>query len=78
MGISLDSQGGVSVDELIAKSHASADAARIGAVQGHSVDEDLGLTGKEPPALLYHGTATRFVASILVEGLKPKSRPQVH
>ena len=102
IGISLDSEGWVSVDELIAKSHAagnrftradllyvvesndkkrfslSADAAMIRAAQGHSVDVDLGLTPKEPPVHLYHGTSTRFVASILVEGLKPKSRQQVH
>jgi putative RNA 2'-phosphotransferase len=28
--------------------------------------------------VLYHGTATRFVGSILAEGLKPQSRQQVH
>jgi putative RNA 2'-phosphotransferase len=56
----------------------SADAAMIRAAQGHSVAVDLGLTPQEPPAFLYHGTATRFVASILAEGLKPKSRQQVH
>lgn len=102
IGISLDSQGWISVDELIAKSQAagthftrkdllnvvetsdkkrfslSADAQMIRAAQGHSVTVDLGLTPQEPPTVLYHGTATRFVASILAEGLKPKSRQQVH
>jgi putative RNA 2'-phosphotransferase len=102
IGISLDSQGWVLVDELIAKSQAggthftredllrvvktsdkkrfslSADAHMIRAAQGHSVNVDLGLTPQEPPTILYHGTATRFVASILAEGLKPKSRQQVH
>jgi putative RNA 2'-phosphotransferase len=28
--------------------------------------------------VLYHGTATRFVESILSEGLKPQARQQVH
>ena len=56
----------------------SADSCLIRAAQGHSVAVDLGLVPKEPPAVLYHGTATRFVASILAEGLKPKSRQQVH
>jgi putative RNA 2'-phosphotransferase len=102
IGISLDSQGWVLVDDLIAKSQAagthftredllhvvetsdkkrfslSADTHMIRAAQGHSVSVDLGLTPQEPPPILYHGTATRFVASILAEGLKPKSRQQVH
>ena len=33
---------------------------------------------KAPPDLLYHGTPQRFVASILANGLKPKSRQYVH
>ena len=32
----------------------------------------------EPPDLLYHGTATRFLPTILEEGLKPMSRQYVH
>jgi putative RNA 2'-phosphotransferase len=39
---------------------------------------ELGLSPQEPPTVLYHGTATRFVDSILSEGLKPQSRQQVH
>src|SRR6201993_1922440 len=102
IGISLDSQGWVLVDDLIAKSQAagthftredllhvvetsdknrfslSADTRMIRAAQGHSVTVDLGLTPQEPPPILYNGTATRFVASSLAEGLKPKSRQQVH
>jgi len=38
----------------------------------------LGLTPIEPPATLFHGTATRFLDSILAEGLKPGSRQHVH
>jgi putative RNA 2'-phosphotransferase len=33
---------------------------------------------KLPPALLYHGTATRFLPSIQLEGLKPGQRQYVH
>lgn len=51
---------------------------RIRANQGHSVDVDLGYEAASPPALLYHGTATRFVASIRAEGLKKMARHHVH
>ena len=56
----------------------SADAGMIRAAQGHSVDVDLGLAPQEPPAVLYHGTATRFVDAILAEGLQAGARQQVH
>lgn len=54
------------------------DGTRIRASQGHSVTVELGLTPQTPPAMLYHGTATRFLAAIQQEGLKPGSRQQVH
>jgi putative RNA 2'-phosphotransferase len=56
----------------------SADGRRIRAAQGHSVTVQLGLSPREPPSVLYHGTATQFVASILAVGLKPQARQQVH
>ena len=56
----------------------SSDGLHIRAAQGHSVSVELGLVPREPPPVLYHGTATRFVEAILVEGLKPQSRQQVH
>ncbi|MGX1322942.1 putative RNA 2'-phosphotransferase [Bradyrhizobium sp. USDA 377] len=56
----------------------SADTDRIRAAQGHSVSVELGLAAQEPPSVLYHGTATRFVEAILSEGLKPQARQQVH
>ncbi|WP_010100664.1 RNA 2'-phosphotransferase [Verminephrobacter aporrectodeae] len=56
----------------------SVDGLNIRAAQGHSVSIDLGLPPKTPPALLYHGTAARFLDSILSEGLKPQARQQVH
>lgn len=56
----------------------SDDGRRIRASQGHSVAVDLKLQPVEPPETLFHGTATRFLASILTEGLKPGSRQHVH
>jgi putative RNA 2'-phosphotransferase len=56
----------------------SVDGLRIRAAQGHSVSVQLGLTPQEPPPVLYHGTATRFIESILADGLKPQARQQVH
>ena len=51
----------------------------IRAVQGHSNPSvQLQLEEKQPPALLYHGTATRFVESINQKGLIPGSRHHVH
>jgi putative RNA 2'-phosphotransferase len=51
---------------------------RIRANQGHSVTVDLALEPQVPPAVLYHGTAQRFLASIQQSGLLPQSRQHVH
>lgn len=56
----------------------SDDGQRIRATHGHSLAVELGLTPQDPPHFLYHGTATRFIDSILTEGIKPQSRQQVH
>ena len=56
----------------------SADRTKIRAAQGHSVQVDLQLLPTAPPPELFHGTAERFLATILNEGLKPQSRQQVH
>lgn len=56
----------------------SDDGQMIRANQGHSLNVDLGLKHIEPPEYLYHGTATRFLDSILEQGLKPRSRQFVH
>ena len=56
----------------------SEDQQRIRANQGHSIEIDLALPPLEPPELLYHGTATRFLASIRTEGLRRGSRQHVH
>lgn len=56
----------------------SNDGQRIRANQGHSIEIDLGLKAVAPPDVLYHGTATRFLESILRTGLDKRSRHHVH
>lgn len=56
----------------------SADGTRIRASQGHTVAVDLGLVEAVPPAVLYHGTNPKSVPAILVEGLRPMDRHDVH
>lgn len=56
----------------------NADKSLIRANQGHSVPVDVELEERQPPQYLYHGTAERFLDSIMEEGLKPMSRLYVH
>ena len=56
----------------------SDDGLRIRANQGHSVEIELGYEDAVPPAVLYHGTATRFLASIRAQGLVKGARHHVH
>lgn len=57
----------------------SPDGLKIRAVQGHSTSSvDIAFTEKAPPAILYHGTASRFLESIMRDGLKPRQRQYVH
>lgn len=56
----------------------SDDGLSIRANQGHSVSVDLELASKTPPDVLYHGTATRFLPTILEQGLRPMQRHHVH
>jgi putative RNA 2'-phosphotransferase len=54
------------------------DKTMIRANQGHSIEVELNLKAVTPPDVLYHGTASRFVESILKEGLQKQQRQQVH
>jgi putative RNA 2'-phosphotransferase len=56
----------------------SDDGKLIRASQGHSVEIDLGYEPAVPPAVLYHGTAERFLESIQLEGLVKGKRHHVH
>lgn len=101
-GLSLDEQGWVAVEDLIAalkkrkeySSLTSQDIAnmiqasekkrhemtggRIRALYGHSTEQKIEKTAVKPPDVLYHGTAHRFMQSILSQGLMPKERQYVH
>lgn len=57
----------------------SADGRRIRAVQGHStLSVERQFEPVQPPDVLFHDTASRFVAAISREGLKPGSQHHVH
>lgn len=51
---------------------------RIRACYGHSIPKTISYQKQEPPTLLYHGTARRFIASIRQQGLCPQNRQYVH
>lgn len=51
---------------------------RIRALYGHSICNKIVKEVGEPPEILYHGTARRFIESIEKNGLIPKGRQYVH
>lgn len=51
---------------------------KIRAYYGHSVSIKIAKEEKEPPRVLYHGIARRFLDSIKENGLLPKGRQYVH
>lgn len=51
---------------------------RIRALYGHSVAAKIEKEQERPPAVLYHGTARRFLPAIREQGLKPMKRQYVH
>lgn len=103
IGITLDSEGWVDLETLVAAATASGqaldrsqveavvrdndkkrftiseDGQRIRAAQGHTADTvAIQHVPQTPPDVLYHGTASRFLDSILAEGLRPGKRHHVH
>ena len=80
-GTRLDFDELVEIVETNDKQRYSFDDARrrIRANQGHSLkDVDVELATKTPPTQLYHGTATRFLDSIISSGLTKRNRQHVH
>ena len=67
--VATDSKGRYSFNE---------DHSLVRANQGHSVNVDVELKPEDPPEALYHGTAQRFLHSIMEQGLLPKGRLYVH
>jgi len=51
---------------------------KIRALYGHSTEEKIKKEPLQPPGILYHGTANKYVDSILVQGLISKNRQYVH
>jgi len=102
IGLQLDENGWVNVEELIEKINAKGikvnketidevvatndkkrfafndDKTMIRASQGHSIEVELDLPATVPPDILYHGTATHFLESILKDGLQKQNRQHVH
>ena len=54
------------------------DHTKIRANQGHSFPVDLELEAQQPPQLLFHGTSTKYLDSIMKKGIISKSRQYVH
>jgi putative RNA 2'-phosphotransferase len=54
------------------------DFTMIRANQGHSVEVELGYEAQEPPAILFHGTAYKYVQSIKNQGIIKGKRHHVH
>ncbi len=51
---------------------------KIRALYGHSVPNKIEKVPSIPPDVLYHGTAKRFLDSIMKDGLLPMKRQYVH
>jgi len=69
------------IDEVVAdndKQRFIVEGDRIRANQGHSISVDMEFKAVTPPEMLYHGTATRFLESIMKEGLTKQKRQHVH
>ena len=56
----------------------SDDNLRIRALYGHSIKIYLELKPTAPPFVLYHGTAEKYLQSIMKDGIIPRKRNYVH
>jgi len=50
----------------------------IRASQGHSIEVDVELEGKEPPEVLYHGTSFSKEQLLMIDGIRKMKRLYVH
>ena len=51
---------------------------KIRAFYGHSIPNKIEYPEANPPAILYHGTGSKYVEAILKEGIQAMSRQYVH
>lgn len=65
------------IEESEKKRHEIKDG-KIRAFYGHSIPGKILKEEKMPPHILYHGTARRFLQSIMENGLLPQNRQYVH
>ena len=71
----------VDLNEMIEKSEKKRHEIKDGEIRafyGHSIPIKILKEEKMPPDILYHGTARRFMQSIMENGLSPQSRQYVH
>jgi len=77
-GVSIDRKLLDEIVETNDKKRYVIDGEYIYAAQGHSIEVNVELEEKEPPDILYHGTARNNIDSILKNGISPCNRNHVH
>lgn len=78
LGVSLLDIQKIVHDDTKGRFEFSEDTLSVRALYGHSIDVNLGLELAIPPPVLYHGTAEKYIDSIMKEGLRPRKRNFVH
>lgn len=78
LGVSLVDIQRIVYEDTKGRFEFSDDGLSVKALYGHSINVDLELISSSPPAILYHGTAVKYIERITKEGLKPRKRNYVH
>lgn len=78
LGVSLLDIQKIVCEDIKGRFEFSEDKSSVRALYGHSTNVDLGLEPTMPPLALYHGTAEKYIDSIMKEGLRPRKRNFVH
>lgn len=78
LGVSLIDIQRIVYEDTKGRFEFSEDKSSVRALYGHSIDVNLGLEPTTPPSVLYHGTAEKYIDSIMKEGLRPRKRNFVH
>ena len=78
LGVSLPDIQKIVHEDTKGRFEFSEDKSSVRALYGHSIDINLGLEPTTPPPVLYHGTAEKYIDSIIKEGLRPRKRNFVH
>lgn len=78
MSITLPILQGIVAEDTKGRFEFSEDESLVRALYGHSIDVDLELESATPPMILYHGTAEKYLADIMKDGIKPRKRNFVH